>query len=223
MTRARLDILTDSPEQTEALGQRLARALGVGDTLALHGDLGAGKTCLVRGLAAGLGQDPARVSSPTFVIAHHYDDPRGITLVHVDAYRLTSPEDLDSIGWDRVADGSSVVAIEWPERLADALPGEDALAHVRLDTLGPEARRITIDAPARWARRPGWDAIAGQPHSTRCPICRQIVPASSPTWPFDTPRCRMADLGRWMSGGYQVSRPLTDDDLDDQSRPDAAP
>lgn len=212
MDRVRIDFASDSPHATEQLGQRLGRVLGVGDVLALHGDLGAGKTCLVRGIAVGLGQDPALVASPTFVIAHHYDHPRGVPLVHIDAYRLTSGDDLDSIGWDRLSDGSSVLAIEWPARIESALAPFASLAHVRLGATGESARRITIDAPARWARRPGFAAVGDPAAGTTCPICGRPVPADAPAWPFDSERCRMADLGRWFAGGYVVSRPLREDD-----------
>ena len=210
MERVRVEAETRSPEETEALGRRVGRVLGVGDVLALHGELGAGKTCFVRGLAAGLGQDPRRVASPTFVIAHQYEEPSGVPLVHIDAYRLAGSEELDTIGWERLVDGSSVVAVEWPGRIEgalEALPRGLSVASVRIGATGATSRRVAIDAPGAWGRRPGWGAIAGAGvggAGTTCPICGRAVAAEAAAWPFDTERCRMADLGRWMSGAYVV-------------------
>ncbi len=132
-----------TPEETEALAERLARALGPGSVVALHGELGAGKTCFVRGLARGLGHDPASVSSPTFVIEHRYDAPGRTPLVHLDAYRLRGPEDLPAIGWEELlAEAHAVVVVEWAERIGAALP--DHARHITLRH-APGGREIVFD------------------------------------------------------------------------------
>ena len=105
----------------------------------LHGDLGAGKTAFVRGLAAGLGANPDDVSSPTFVLIQHY---KGRTpLVHVDLYRLETGAAIDDLGLEELASGA-VVAIEWAERLPRKIGGS---VTVRIDDLGSDQRRITIE------------------------------------------------------------------------------
>jgi tRNA threonylcarbamoyladenosine biosynthesis protein TsaE len=130
---------TCSEEETADVGRRLAAGLGAGDVVLLSGDLGAGKTAFVRGLAAGLGVDPSEVSSPTFTIVHEYHGGR-LTLHHADLYRLerTATEDigLEEMG---VADG--VLAIEWPDRLTHALPHTTT---VHIEIVDDERRRISI-------------------------------------------------------------------------------
>jgi tRNA threonylcarbamoyladenosine biosynthesis protein TsaE len=130
---------THSEAETAAVGRALAAALQAGDVVLLAGDLGAGKTAFVRGLASGLGVDPFEVSSPTFTIVHEYRGGR-LTLYHADLYRLerTATEDvgLEEMG---VADG--VLAIEWPDRLTHALPRTTA---VDLAIVDETTRRITI-------------------------------------------------------------------------------
>ena len=119
----------------------LATGLVAGDILLLSGNLGAGKTAFVRGLAEGLGVDPSDVSSPTFTLVHEYRGGR-LTLYHVDLYRLdrAATEDLglEELG---VADG--VLAIEWPDRLTHALEGA---RHVQIDIVDDTTRRISIDS-----------------------------------------------------------------------------
>jgi len=105
----------------------------------LHGDLGAGKTVFVRGLAAGLGANPDEVSSPTFVLIQHY---KGRTpLVHVDLYRLETGAAIDDLGLEELASGA-VVAIEWAGRLPRKITGS---VTVRIEDLGRDQRRITIE------------------------------------------------------------------------------
>ena len=130
-------IVTGSDAETEAVGATLAARLEPGSRVLLYGDLGAGKTAFVRGLAAGLGIDPEEVSSPTFTLVQEY---RGrLSLFHVDLYRL-APGEVDDLGLDALA-ADGVLAVEWAERL----PRADAGAlHVRLEHAGEEARRITI-------------------------------------------------------------------------------
>ena len=107
----------------------------------LSGDLGAGKTAFVRGMAEGLGIDPQEVSSPTFTLIQEYRGP--VTLQHVDLYRL-KPSEVEGLGLDELTDGTAVVAIEWAERWADA-PGGSWV--VRLEHEGEDRRRIAIERP----------------------------------------------------------------------------
>ena len=131
-------IVTRSDAETEAVGAGLASRLGPGARVLLYGELGAGKTAFVRGLAAGLGIDPDEVSSPTFTLVQEY---RGrLSLFHVDLYRL-APGEVDDLGLDALA-ADGVLAIEWAERLPRPDPGA---IHVRLEHAGEEVRRIAID------------------------------------------------------------------------------
>ena len=110
---------SDSPADTEALGERLAKRLRPGDVVAFTGTLGMGKTAFTRGLARGLGCR-ARVTSPTFTIVNEYDGD--VPLFHFDMYRLGSADELYDIGWDDYLERGGVCAVEWSERVADALP-----------------------------------------------------------------------------------------------------
>jgi tRNA threonylcarbamoyladenosine biosynthesis protein TsaE len=121
-----LHCLSRSPADTAATAQALARAIDAeGLVVALVGPLGAGKTVFVQGLARGLGIDPARVTSPTFVIAAHHEDPaHAHHLVHADFYRVASESELEAAGWlDWIAPGT-VVAAEWGDRFPAAFPSD---------------------------------------------------------------------------------------------------
>ncbi len=228
------------------LGTALGRLLRPGDVLGLDGELGAGKTRLVRGIAEGLGLDPSQVSSPTYVLIHEYTRPSGASgttarsgrfveapLFHVDAYRLSGPEELDSLGWERMIDAFGVVVIEWAERIAGALTQEPSFARLRIQAEGETSRRLDLVAPGGWSRRAQWRGLAmlsdrepeGRGSGTlpagwaQCPVTGEAVPPDAPAFPFANDRARMADLGRWLSGAYTVSRELTETDFDD---PDAA-
>jgi tRNA threonylcarbamoyladenosine biosynthesis protein TsaE len=117
------EIASRSPEETEALGEALGRAVRGGELIGLVGELGAGKTCLVRGLARGLGIDPERVHSPSFTIVTEYPGGR-LPLAHVDLYRLAAPADEAFLR--EVLYGEGVAAVEWFDRLP-ASPGDDVL------------------------------------------------------------------------------------------------
>lgn len=138
--------VTDGEAGTEAVGAALATALQAGDLLALHGELGAGKTRLVRGLAAGLGVRPEVVRSPTFVLHHVYRGGR-IVLHHLDLYRLGEGADLRGLDLESLLEDGAV-AIEWAE-LGD-LAALDPV-HLTLEERGRERREIALDpaAPAR--------------------------------------------------------------------------
>ncbi len=137
---------TWSEAETIELAARLGRGLVGGEVICLEGPLGSGKTCFVRGLATGLGLDPTEVCSPTYVLWRRYEDHAPLALVHLDAFRLTGPHDLDTIGWDELLEEpGTVIAVEWPSRIAPALPArriDIVLAHA-----AETARRITLDAP----------------------------------------------------------------------------
>ena len=133
-------IISNSEEDTASAGERFAGQLKAGDVVMLHGDLGAGKTAFVRGIARGLGASAEEVTSPTFTLMQEY---RGrVTLVHVDLYRL-SPEEVSALGVEESTDEPAVIAIEWAERWSGA--PDDAWT-VRITDEGGDRRRIEIES-----------------------------------------------------------------------------
>lgn len=143
VAEAAAGFLVASASETRALAARLAPLLSPGDLLCLRGDLGAGKTTLVAGLAEALGVFTP-VSSPTFTLVHEYSGAR-FPLVHIDAYRLSGPFDAQSIGLDEyLGAGENVVMIEWPERIENALPGERVDITLAEDENNENARRVTL-------------------------------------------------------------------------------
>ena len=142
-----MQIQTHSPEETEAVGRKLAAQLQPGDVLAYYGDLGAGKTAFTRGLAAGLGVTEP-VTSPTYTIVDEYLSGR-LPLFHFDMYRLGSADELFDIGWEDYLARGGVCAVEWSENVEDAL--RDAI-HITIekDPLEPDTRRITIEGGSRF-------------------------------------------------------------------------
>jgi tRNA threonylcarbamoyladenosine biosynthesis protein TsaE len=133
--------LSSSPEETRDVGARIGARLWPGAVLALHGELGSGKTCLVQGLAEGLGLvPPARVSSPSFVIINEY--PARIPLFHFDLYRLPDGRELIELGWEDYLERGGVIAIEWAERMRDLLPADHL--RVTMEVTGEKTRRITL-------------------------------------------------------------------------------
>ena len=135
-----MNVTTHSEAETSAVGSDLARSLTAGSVLLLSGDLGAGKTAFVRGLAAGLGIDPDIVSSPTFTLIQEYRGGR-LPLHHVDLYRLRSIE-VDDLGLDELTLEAGVTAIEWPDRLPRAFA---SAVHVRIEHGDGDTRTIQID------------------------------------------------------------------------------
>jgi tRNA threonylcarbamoyladenosine biosynthesis protein TsaE len=139
-----MNTVTNSEQETIDLAIEFASTLLANDVILLDGELGAGKTCFVRGLCEGLGGDPTQVNSPTFVIMQEYEVDGGIRLVHIDAYRLSGTEELDTIGWDELlSDPLTIIAIEWPSKITDALP-EHAIT-VSIEHLKEHERSLTID------------------------------------------------------------------------------
>jgi len=132
--------ITKSDTETQNLAREFASTLHAGDVLLLSGDLGAGKTTFVRGLAEGLGIDPGDVSSPTFTLLHEYRGGR-LTLYHADLYRLDKTA-TDDLGLEETGVRDGVLAIEWPDRLSHDLAGARV---IRFDVVEDVSRRITID------------------------------------------------------------------------------
>lgn len=132
--------LTNSPEETEALGAALGRVLEPGAVVAYRGDLGAGKTAFTRGLARGLGcREP--VTSPTYTIVNEYLSGR-MPLFHFDMYRLRSADDLFDIGWEDYLDRGGVCAVEWSENVEEVM---DGAITVSIEKTGENSRRIILE------------------------------------------------------------------------------
>jgi tRNA threonylcarbamoyladenosine biosynthesis protein TsaE len=131
--------ITRSEEETMAVARQLAASLGAGDVLLLSGDLGAGKTAFVRGLAQGLGINEDEVTSLTFTLVHEYRGGR-LTLYHVDLYRLDRTA-TDDLGLDELGVADGVLAIEWPDRLTHQLPGARA---IDIKIVDDTTRQITL-------------------------------------------------------------------------------
>ncbi|OUP46057.1 MULTISPECIES: tRNA (adenosine(37)-N6)-threonylcarbamoyltransferase complex ATPase subunit type 1 TsaE [unclassified Pseudoflavonifractor] len=140
-----MQYITHSPEETRALGRTLAQALQGGAVVAFTGDLGAGKTAFVSGMAEGLGIEE-RVTSPTFTIVNEYEGGR-LPLFHFDMYRLGSADELFHIGWEDYLARNGVCAVEWSENVDEALDGDT----IRVDISRGEddnTRIITIEGVA---------------------------------------------------------------------------
>ena len=134
-----MEFITNSPIETESVGEALGKVLQPGSILAYEGDLGAGKTAFTRGLARGLGATE-QVTSPTYTIVNEYLSGR-MPLFHFDMYRLASSDDLWDIGWEDYLERGGVCAVEWSENVADAM--EDAIT-VCIRKLGEDSRKIII-------------------------------------------------------------------------------
>ena len=129
---------TETPEETVALGRTLASQLRPGDVVAFYGDLGAGKTTMIKGIAAGLGVAEV-VKSPSFVIVTEYAGK--LPVYHVDLYRLNENSDFESIGLDSYLEGDGVCLIEWAERAEKIVPDRAIRVRMGVESLG---RRIEI-------------------------------------------------------------------------------
>ncbi len=145
-----MTLISEGPEQTEAFGRQLAALLRPDDVVSLDGDLGAGKTALTRGIAAGLGCR-VPVSSPTFtLLIEHPALPGGLSLFHFDVYRLTGSDDFCDIGLDEYFDQSGVCVVEWGSLIAPILPVRTL--RIRLFPTDPDQplqRRLEIEWPSR--------------------------------------------------------------------------
>jgi tRNA threonylcarbamoyladenosine biosynthesis protein TsaE len=133
---------TRSEDETVRVGSGLGRTLATGDVVLLYGDLGAGKTAFVRGLAEGVGASPDDVSSPTFTIMQEYRGGQ-VPLYHVDLYRLNDAREIEELGLDEIA-AEGALAIEWAEKIEGAAQYADA-TRVRITHGEGDARTITIE------------------------------------------------------------------------------
>lgn len=142
---ALVEIISESSENTFDIGLAIGRKADSGDTFALSGELGSGKTCFTGGLARGLdiGKEYS-ITSPTFTLINEYSGR--CRLYHFDVYRLTRAGDLDDIGYDEYISGKGVVVIEWAEKIKEALPA-DAIK-VEFEYLEENRRKIIIHGPA---------------------------------------------------------------------------
>jgi tRNA threonylcarbamoyladenosine biosynthesis protein TsaE len=135
---------TEGEEETAGAGEDIAPLLRAGDVLLLEGELGAGKTAFVRGLARGLGLAADEVTSPTFTLIQEYRPaPAGLVLYHADLYRL-SPREVDDLGLGELSE-DGILAVEWPDRWKDP---PESVYRVRLEHRGGDKREITIEKPA---------------------------------------------------------------------------
>ncbi|MCH8496643.1 MAG: tRNA (adenosine(37)-N6)-threonylcarbamoyltransferase complex ATPase subunit type 1 TsaE [Balneolales bacterium] len=139
-----LIVTTNSPEETHKLGITLSALTELGDIICLHGDLGAGKTALVKGVAEGLGINPTKVNSPTFTLIHEYTEGK-IPVYHFDAYRLKSATEALEIGTEEYLYGDGISLIEWPEKMESLIPPE--AYHVYIEKAGSTLRTFKITPP----------------------------------------------------------------------------
>jgi len=140
IVKMRLTIRTKSKDETMALGEQLGKHLRPGDVIALFGDLGAGKTTLTKGIAAGMNL-PADVHSPTFTLIHEHPGP--VPLYHVDLYRLSTEEEVERIGIDEYIYGDGVTVIEWADRMRSLLPSDRLDIEIRFEAKPALESRVT--------------------------------------------------------------------------------
>ena len=135
------EYISKSELDTEQIGAEFSSKLPGGSVVAMYGDLGAGKTAFVRGMARGMGID-AHVNSPTFTIVNEYPGKNGCDLIHFDMYRLSSSDELFDIGWEDYISRGAICAVEWSENVEDAFSGDETT--VTIEKLGDCERKITI-------------------------------------------------------------------------------
>jgi len=143
-----MKLLTNSESETTAAGEVFAKRLRPGDVVAMYGDLGAGKTAFIRGMAAGLGL-PVRVCSPTFTIVNEYLGP--VPLFHFDMYRLKNADELFEIGWEDYLSRGGICAVEWSENVEDAF--SDDVYRIKINKLGDQQREIEIEVPGEGGKK----------------------------------------------------------------------
>ncbi len=211
---------TTDESHTAALASALADTLAPTDVILLEGEMGAGKTTFTRALADALGITQG-VSSPTFVIVNVYPVPPRkdslARLVHIDAYRVTSDEDLEPLGWDqlfdphtRLAAPDAIALIEWPSNIAHALPSPDHCIRVQIRPVGPSSREFTFTLPATFRSRQHAEWFIERP-PIRCPKTKRWTSPTAATYPFFDKRAQNADLFGWLTDSYAVPPPPESD------------
>jgi tRNA threonylcarbamoyladenosine biosynthesis protein TsaE len=140
-----MDFFSRSPEQTRRIGKRLGEVLQAGDVICLQGDLGAGKTTFVQGVAQGWGSRDA-VSSPTFILVNVYRREDEIQLFHMDAYRLDSAPEAEELDLDAML-AQGPLLIEWPERMRELIP--DECLWIRFEHVDEEEREMNFKAAGK--------------------------------------------------------------------------
>ncbi|MYB94349.1 tRNA (adenosine(37)-N6)-threonylcarbamoyltransferase complex ATPase subunit type 1 TsaE [Candidatus Poribacteria bacterium] len=131
---------TESPEETQVLGEKIGKTLKQGDVIALIGDLGTGKTCLTQGIARGAGIAPDEiVSSPSYILINEYNGK--VPIYHIDLYRLENSEEIAELGLSEYVEGDGICIIEWAERMADALPD----SYIKIDITLADANILYSD------------------------------------------------------------------------------
>lgn len=183
-----LSIVSRSPEETRILGAALAPLLVPGDVVSLSGDLGAGKTVFVQGLATALGVDK-QVTSPTFTIVHEYKEGR-YPILHMDVYRLTSFQEVLDLGFEELLDPGAVMLVEWGEAVAPLLPRRYLRVDLRrVDLEGDDDERRVTFTPYGfdWKRklqsmRTTAETLLEAASSTEAPAPRFEEAARPPQW-----------------------------------------
>jgi tRNA threonylcarbamoyladenosine biosynthesis protein TsaE len=137
MSSCRTEYVSSSPQDTEAFGGALASRLEPNSVIALSGGLGAGKTCLVKGIARALGVEE-NITSPTYTIINEYRPDSGLSLYHIDAYRLNGDEDFDSTGAGECFSAGGITIIEWSDRIPLSVPA--GAISIEIEISGPQSR-----------------------------------------------------------------------------------
>jgi len=139
--RENIIIETTSPEETKSLGNSLAGVLKIKDVISFSGVLGAGKTCMIKGIASGFGLDENSVKSPSFTLINEYDGK--LPLYHFDLYRMKDPSELYNIGWDDYLMRDGVVVVEWGEKAEDLLP--EIRININIEIISETKRKLQIN------------------------------------------------------------------------------
>ena len=144
-TTASIELSLSSSSETEAVGKAIGGALLGGEAITFFGDLGAGKTTMIRGIAEGLGISPASVSSPTFILVHEYHGR--LPLIHIDFYRLKNHIEAESIGLEDYLTEPAVAAIEWADRFPELLPDDRLEVYLSHRSLSRRTACLTAQGP----------------------------------------------------------------------------
>lgn len=145
MSQQSIEIITNSAAETIELGRKIGQALQGGEVFAFTGNLGTGKTHLIKGIALGLeANDADQVSSPTFVLVNEYfGRGRLIHIYHIDAYRIETAAEFEALGFDEYCRPDSVVLVEWADKVSHALTGYTCM-HIKMEHLSENQRKITL-------------------------------------------------------------------------------